>query len=149
MNGCKLIVHTAEGKSSYFWFCLFPSSCGFPKEKHVCSEISQGCCAVRPPYLWFISQMGPLPPLLSPSVCFLPSDSTSPPLPPFPPLLFKLMFLSSILLCPVLYSSCSIFSSCLSFSDVFNLYLFIHPLLLVLPQLILISSSLHRYLYIP
>lgn len=37
------------------------------EERHVCSEISQGCSAVRLPYLRFINQMGLLS-ILSPSV---------------------------------------------------------------------------------
>lgn len=59
-----------------FGFVCFQVPVAFSKEKRVCSEISQGCCAVHPPYLWFISQMGLLSPL-SPSVCSLPCNSTS------------------------------------------------------------------------
>lgn len=29
------------------------------KERTVCPKISQGCLTISPPYLWFISQMGP------------------------------------------------------------------------------------------
>lgn len=50
-------------------FVCFSVPVAFSKGKHVCSEINQGCCAVPPPYLWFISQMGPLLPLHSPSAC--------------------------------------------------------------------------------
>lgn len=102
-SGINSLYTQRSVKALIFWFCLFPSSCGFSKEKHVYSEISQGCCAVCPPYLRFISQMGPLLSLLSPSVCSLPCDSSSPLL--FSPLLFQLMFLSSL-------HSCSAFFSC-------------------------------------
>lgn len=125
----KFIVHTVECKISYFWFCLFPSSCGFSKEKHVCSEISQGCSAVRPPYLWFISQMGSLLPLLSPSVCSLPCDSSSPPLPlESPPLLFSSMFNLCFyplytLLALLSYLIC-FFSNFLNISSFFPTFLF-------------------------
>lgn len=93
-----------------FGFVCFQVPVAFSKEKHVCSEISQGCCAIRPPYLWFISQMGLLS-LPSPSVCSLSYDSTS--LPFSPLLFFNLMFYS--------LHSCSAFFSYLFFSIFFNL----------------------------
>lgn len=67
----------------FLGFVCFSVPVAFSKGKHVCSEINQGCCAVPPPYLWFISQMGPLLPLHSPSACFffffLPCNLSSPP----------------------------------------------------------------------
>lgn len=141
----KFIVHTVECKISYFGFCLFPSSCGFSKEKHVCSEISQGCCAVRPSYLWFISQMGSLLLLLSPSVCSLSFDYSSPPLALVPsPLLFStifnLCFYSLYTLLALLsYLICFFLATLLNLSWIFPSFLFY---LLALPCTVKRVSSL-------
>lgn len=103
-------LHTQQSvQALIFGFVCFQVPVAFRKEKHVCSEISQGCCAVRPPYRWFISQMGPPLPLLSPSVCSLLYDFSFPPpflLPPPPLSSFWLMFP------PFSLSSCSVPLSC-------------------------------------
>lgn len=92
-SGINSLYTQQSVKALIFGFVCFRVPVAFSKERHVCSEISQGCCAVRPPYLWFISQMGTPLPLLSPSVCSSPCDSSSPPpLPLSSPLLSSLIF---------------------------------------------------------